>query len=350
MMLLVTSFIFFFAITLRSCDARQYGTLPNITIYDFGLGIWPENLNVRSNGQILATLINRPQVLQINPFLQQDATIVHHFEGKASCLGIVETFPDIFHVIVGNFTTTPAFDGINGTFGVWELDFTAKSVVAGELARARHIVEIQEAELLDGMEVLNHESGLVLVADSKAGVLYTVDVRNKKYAATITSPLFQSTPELYIGLDGIKLRSNTTHSYLYFTDAIKSIFGRVQIDPATGNALGPVEQIPLSFPSSAGDLVVLDDFIFDEGGNAYLTNGGTQDGIYLVPAPAFINQTAQFLTPITGPTACRFGRTDADKKSLYVSSTGGDFNYPNQTFNVSSKLSRIDLDTANNLV
>lgn len=319
----------------------QFLPLPNTTIYDFGLGIWPENLNVRSNGQILVTLINRPEIFQINPFKQQDGTLIHYFEGKGSTLGIVETFPDVFHVIVGNFTTTPDFNGINGTFGVWQLDFTAESVDADSLAVVTHIVDISPAEALDGMEVLNHESGLVLVADTKAGVVYTVNVRNKTFEATISSPHFESTPELYVGLDGIKLRSNATHAYLYFTDAIKGTFGRVQIDQQTGYPLSAVEDLPVLQNSQ---MFVPDDFIFDEFGNAYLTNGGENQGIYLVPAPVWEATEPIFITPITGPTAARFGRTEGDKEYLYITSTGGDFAYPPQNFTVTSKLVRVDID------
>lgn len=326
----------------------QFLPLPNVTIYDYGLGIWPENLNVRANGQILSTLINRPEVWQINPFKQQEATLIHTFEGKGSTLGIVETFPDIFHVIVGNFTTTPEFNGVNGTFGVWELDFTAENVAEGSLATVSHVVDIPQAEALDGMEVLNHESGLVLVADTKAGVVYTVDVVNKSAEATINSPLFYSSPELYVGLDGIKLRSNATHSYLYFTNAVQGAFGRVQIDLQTGYSLSAVEDLPV-FANGAAQGFILDDFIFDNYGNAYLTNAGENQGIYLVAAPVFEATEPVFITPITGPTAVRFGRTEADKNSLYITSTGGDLAYPNQTFTITSKLVRIDVDPQSSL-
>lgn len=326
----------------------QFLPLPNITIYDYGLGIWPENLYIRPNGQILSTLINRPEIWQINPFKQQDATLVHTFEDKASTLGIVETWPDIFHVIVGNFTTTPEFNGVNGTYGVWQLDFTAENVAEGSLATVTHIVDIPEAEALDGMEVLNHESGLVLVADTKAGVVYTVDVKNQTAEATITSPLFYSSPELYVGLDGIKLRSNATHSYLYFTNAVKGAFGRVQIDLQTGYPLSAVEDLPV-FPNGTAAGYILDDFIFDNVGNAYLTNAGEDQGIYLIPAPVFSATEPIFITPITGPTAVRFGRTEADKSSLYITSTGGDLQYPNQTFAISSKLVRVDIDPQSSL-
>lgn len=322
----------------------QFLPLPNTTIYDFGLGIWPENLHPRSNGQILITLINRPEIYQINPFKQQDGTLLHQFEGKGSTLGIVETFPDVFHVIVGNFTTAREFNGVNGTFGVWELDFTANSVDPNALAVVTQIVEVTPAEALDGMEVLNHESGLVLVADAKAGVVYTVDVRKKTYEATISSPLFQSSPELYVGIDGIKLRSNSTHAYLYFTNAIKGTFGRVQIDLQTGYPIGAVEDVPV-LANSEG--FIPDDFIFDTFGNAYLTNANPAtpaQGMYLVPAPVWEATEPIFITPITGPTAARFGVTEADKSSLYITSTGGDFEYPPQNWTITSKLVRVDID------
>jgi hypothetical protein len=59
---------------------------------------WVENLAVRSNGKILATLINVAQVWQIDP-TAHSAELVHEFEGADSILGIAEYDSDVFAVV-----------------------------------------------------------------------------------------------------------------------------------------------------------------------------------------------------------------------------------------------------------
>jgi hypothetical protein len=59
---------------------------------------WVENLAVRSNGKILATLINVAQVWQIDP-TAHSAELVHEFESADSILGIAEYDSDVFAVV-----------------------------------------------------------------------------------------------------------------------------------------------------------------------------------------------------------------------------------------------------------
>ena len=59
-----------------------------------------ENIAVRSNGKILVTLINTPQVWQIDP-VSNSADLVHEFPHAISAMGIAEYGDDIFAVVSG---------------------------------------------------------------------------------------------------------------------------------------------------------------------------------------------------------------------------------------------------------
>lgn len=69
-----------------------------IADYDTHASQWVENIAVRSNGKILVTLINTPQVWQIDP-ASHIAELVHVFPHAISALGITEYEHDVFAVV-----------------------------------------------------------------------------------------------------------------------------------------------------------------------------------------------------------------------------------------------------------
>jgi hypothetical protein len=64
------------------------------------LSQWVENIAVRSNGKILVTLINKPQVWQIDT-ARKSAELVHEFSDAISAMGIAEYGNDVFAVVSG---------------------------------------------------------------------------------------------------------------------------------------------------------------------------------------------------------------------------------------------------------
>lgn len=59
---------------------------------------WVENIAVRSNGKILVTLINKPQIWQIDP-TRNSAELLHEFPQAVSAMGITEYSYHVFAVV-----------------------------------------------------------------------------------------------------------------------------------------------------------------------------------------------------------------------------------------------------------
>lgn len=80
----------------------------NITVRDvweFSDPTWVENLAVRSNGNLLVTLLSRPELYQIHP-TGGAPQLVHTFSQYTGLLGIAEIESDVFAVVTGNVSLT----------------------------------------------------------------------------------------------------------------------------------------------------------------------------------------------------------------------------------------------------
>lgn len=63
---------------------------------------WAENLAVRSNGQLLVTLLDVPEVYQIDPFGSHHTQLIEQIPVAGGLLGITEIQPDVFAIVAGN--------------------------------------------------------------------------------------------------------------------------------------------------------------------------------------------------------------------------------------------------------
>lgn len=84
--------------------ASAYSHIRNVAV--FPNGTWVENIAVRWNGHLLVTLLNRPEVWEVEP-LSGHSELVYSFPEATGTLGIAEIEHDIFAVNVGN-STLPA--------------------------------------------------------------------------------------------------------------------------------------------------------------------------------------------------------------------------------------------------
>ena len=284
------------------------------TIYEFPNETWVENIAVRSSGQLLVTLITTPDLYQVNPFSSEPATLVHTFPHATGTLGIAEIQPDVFAIVVGNWSTT-TFSSTNGSYSIWKIDLRSFKVgETGITAKPSFskIADIPEASFLNGLTLLAPLSPYLLAADSSLGVVWRVDYVTGEYKIVLDNALFKPVPgQLVLGINGIHTRDNS----LYFTNSYQQLFGRVPIS-SQGTATGPFEVIA---NNGLGD-----DFTFDAEGNAYITQDPndaleqvTPDGKVTVLAGS-VNSTI-----VEGDTAAAFGRTWRDLETLYVTTNGG---------------------------
>lgn len=75
---------------------KDIATFPN--------GTWIENSYVRSNGQILVSLLTSPDIYEVDPTGKVAPKLVLSIPGYLGLLGFAELQEDVFAVIAGNFS------------------------------------------------------------------------------------------------------------------------------------------------------------------------------------------------------------------------------------------------------
>ena len=270
-----------------------------------------ENIAVRSDGQLLVTLFTSPELYQIDPF-QQNPTpqLVAQFPEALGILGIAEIEEDVFIISSGNVsfatqTLTPQ------SFSVWKADLRNQSAVA-----LSKITDIPEAVFLNGVTTVERGSEYVLIADSLGGVIWHVNVKTSAYDVALNDTLTRPTsPSIFTGGFGAN-GVHTKDGFLYFTNTNLGFFRVPILDD--GKPSGQIETLTNFTPS--------DDFTFDKKGNIFVARGAVDIIDKVTPAgqvAALAYENADALELIEGNTAVQFGRTECDKKTLYVTTNGG---------------------------
>jgi hypothetical protein len=307
------------------------------TIFQFPSSLpfsWAENFIIRPNGHFLITRLDVPEVWSLDPYTAS-ASLVYTFPNATVLLGIAEYEPNVYGIAVGNFSLDP-IGGVPGSWSVWSLDVTEST------AKGHEITAIPPAVFLNGLIAVKpnghgkHDGfSTLLVADTELGVIYAVDPYTGKYISAITDPSMTPptppTPGGPGGINGIKFKDN----FLYFTSSDRGLFARLPISVAGGtkvSAAGPVETL-------ATRTRFFDDFTLLDDGTAYLTTDPDNSVIKYRPGSGLttiaggLNQTI-----VAGATACLFGRTEKDKKVLYVTTSGGHGGPVNGTFTEPAKV------------
>lgn len=281
-------------------------SLPVKILHQFPVGNSVENLAVRQNGKVLATILDHPELYQIDPFHGEPAKLVSNSFGPVKgLLGIIETYPDIFYVGVGNFSTT-TIKSTPGTNSVWKVDLTSHH----SPARTSKIADVPG--LLNGMALLSREKDLILIADSVAGIVWRVNVCTGEALPIISVPemLPPPPPALQFGVNGIKVRDGI----LYFTNTGANAFYRLPIH-ANGTAAGNPSVV-------ASGLDFIDDFQFNDRGDAFIALNFAGELVKVTPRGEKTVLVGNTTLTLPNPTAVQFGRTLADREILYITEGG----------------------------
>lgn len=280
-----------------------------------------ENMIARSNGQILVTVDTAPELWQVNPFAEQTGGIVHAFEGHTSVFGIVELDQDVFYVLVSNFTGPPDYYG-EGNVDVMRVDLRGYPIATTNIsvqlpfASVTRVLEVPQAQLLDGLVLVNANAGLLLSGDAQTGTLYLLDVCRPSVTEILQSDMLRGTSNsataglAHIGINGMKYRDG----WLYWTNTAKGAYGQLAIDNITGAARGNVTVLA-SYETD------VDDLSFDAQGNQFISED--LDGVLFRPANATYTQNGSYLIAhLPGADANVFGRTPEDSCVLYSNFAG----------------------------
>ena len=189
---------------------------------------------VRSNGRILLTLLTSPDLFQVEPFRPgRTPKLIHTFAGYLGLLGITEIEPDTFAVASDNFSATDLTTS-KGSYAVWKVNVRKSPPVV------KKITDISEAQLLNGLTLLDADKKTILMADSTGGVLFRLNTETGKYIVVIDDPILKGTPggPVPVDVNGVRVVNGT----LFFTNLNQNIFASVPIT-RHGTATGPFKTI-----------------------------------------------------------------------------------------------------------
>lgn len=283
------------------------------TLYQFpNNGSWVDNIALRSDGSLLLTRLDVPEVWSVNT-TSGNATLAYSFPNATSCFGISEIDDNVFAVVVGNFSTK-TYKPTAGSFSVQKLDFSnvdnQESDRIADLATASQIAALPEAQALNGMTTFTKESHLVLIADSPKGAVWKVNTRTGDYAVALndTTMLPAKGQALPLGINGLKV----VDEYVYYSSTTRMEYCRVKVNE-DATAAGDYEVIASGF--------LPDNIEVTSDGTAYIATD-PQNSVVRVTPSGQISLVAggQLSTQMPGPTSCRLTE---DGKTLYVGTSGG---------------------------
>ena len=281
-------------------------TLQHKVVYDFNnTNYWLENIAVRSNGNLLVTLIQpTPDLYEIPPKTPSNTRLVQRFPGVTALLGITEVAQDEFAIIGGNasFTTGP----VPGTFKIFVYSFKTKKIT--------NTVNLPDAVFLNGLSTFSVSPPVVLAGDAALGQVYKVNLNTKVSTIAAKDASMDPVPggQLVLGVNGVRYVA----PYLWYTNSNQNSLSRVKLTSA-GVATGAYELV--------ASVQLPDDFTVDKKGEAWIAGNPLNTLFRRKPgqsaAVAVLGGPTESV--FTSPTSAIFGRTNQDSNVLYVPDGAG---------------------------
>jgi hypothetical protein len=281
------------------------------TVHQFPTnGTWIENLAVRTNGHILITRTDVPELWTIDPFTKT-ASLIHSFSDATALTGITEVYDDTFAIVALN-SSLATFSSTPGTGAIWKVNMKSRKPVISLVQR------MPDSIFPNGLTTLNSKAGDILIADSGKGVVFKMNTNTGAYSIALTDPntmLPASNGPIPIGINGVKLFKG----HVYYTSTTRQLFCRVPVS-ALGEATGPYEVLASGFYQ--------DDFTLSEDGVAYIS-GNANDEVLKVGLDGTVSVAAgnPESLDVAGATSCAFAKGGDNKGILYVA-TGGALGAP----------------------
>ncbi|CAN8095220.1 unnamed protein product [Discula destructiva] len=215
-----------------------------------------ENSVLRSNGHLLFTTLTDPQLYTIDPTAPEPkAEVVAWLPGGITALtGIAEVGNDKFAVT----------GGVRGSFSytqetIYTVDFSVATEDNPNATIISTVASLPDAVMLNGMVALPSDPSVLVLADSRLGCLWRVDIETGSVAKAIEDPLMLPTANATkpIGIDGLKI----SDSYFYFSNVVLANLARV---PFYDNGTALV---------ATGETEVVAEFVSDEDWDDFAING-----------------------------------------------------------------------------
>lgn len=290
----------------------SHGSSPDhevLPIHPFPLGTWVENLLVRQNGHILATIYTPlPEVYQIVPQSKQ-TTLVATIPNNRNALGIAEGPKSNIIYVIGEDFPVSTLRGVKGSNAIYEIDLDNFDISNGRRKAAVNLaLRVPNATALNGIAPVNAAEGLYVSTDFDGGSIYLLNLVTGDAKVIVSNEWTKRLTGAAGGADGIKVHEG----HIYWTTFSANVFARIPINEA-GMPSGAAEKLADVFS---------DDFCFGPRGEAYLT----------LPAENAIGvwepdskEVQKLPGEIFGPTAVQLG---AGGDRLIITTSGNDTQYP----------------------
>ncbi|KAG0645893.1 hypothetical protein D0Z07_8056 [Hyphodiscus hymeniophilus] len=307
---------------------------PSHLVHQFPDPTWVENIRVRSTGELVLTLVTKPDVYYVDPACPSTATLIHNFPQNLAILGITEVQLDQFYVLGSNFTLSPVPNLEIGTDIIYSIDLSNYRASTNSGAIISKIADVPKISFGNGMDTLDASRKLIVIGDSIQGAAWLFNVETGDYSIILREPEMAPPPASggsSLGINGIRVLPKAYDEvYIYWDNTNAHLFCRVPFSLSTLAKTGPVE-ILANFTSA--DLTT-DDFALDEKeGYAYLAC--QQNQILRVPLGG--GEAVSVLgglnsTVVAGPTSVAVARGDECEGTIYVTTNGGLLTPVNGTF------------------
>jgi hypothetical protein len=300
-------------------------------IHQFPDPTWVENMAVRKTSQLLVTIVTHPELYLIDPLTSsldptsnKTATLIHSFTTSfTSVLGITETQPDQFYVIVGNLSLAKPVNLGLGTYTVWSVNLQSYNAFSNTGAVIHEVAALTTAGLLNGMSTLSASLGLLVLADSVYGTIWLVDTKTGNYSILLQEPEMAPPAGQLLGINGVRVlppKNGNDTVYIYFDNTGAETFHRVPLSLSTLGKLGKLGPVETLFSGYA-----IDDFALDEeSGNAYLAGGAVNsllkvglEGGEVETVYGGVNETV-----LLAPTSVALGKIWNEKGTAFVTTSG----------------------------
>ncbi|TGO65727.1 hypothetical protein BCON_0001g00410 [Botryotinia convoluta] len=309
-------------------------TVSVVKTFDFPS--WCENFAIRSNGNLLVSRLDTPEVLLVSPTNAFEPITVTTFNTTTykGALGISETTKDVFYVIT-SAQVDDSFVKTSGVNSIWKINmntFAQRNGTITSPATVTKIVDIPGADFLNGMATLDDEN--VLVGDIYNGWVYKVCVTTGAYSIIVNDSKmkFPAGASTNLGVNGIKI----SNSYLYWTNTAVGTLNKIKI-ASDGTPIGSSSVVVSNVPKA-------DDFIFKSDGTIWVAQN-QMDELSYVPVgatQATLVAGSNISTTLAGVTSGHFGRTAKDANILYMATSGGLALPINGTVTVAGSIVKID--------
>jgi len=289
------------------------------TVVKFPVNYFLENLAVRSDNSLLVTVLNHKELWFIPAFEQETPQPIRLCSFDQAAMGIVEVEPDVFVICTSDLW------GNHASY-LHRLDMRGWS--PGMPAKVSKILQLQEpVRGLNGASLVG--PGVILIADSFAGLIWRVDLApgasSAKARVWLKHVSMASIPDGPMpdqpGINGLAFAPKT--HFLYFTSTAQQLLMRVRVEPHTLEALGEPEFI--------ADGMMGDDLCIDEDSEVAYVATHRQNSIDRVPLQPGQRGSQRnsiagvpFTEELLGPTSGRWGRLpmQAGKVAFFLTDGG----------------------------